>query len=128
MSALAVLDGETDVPEMSRGERVRAHLLLGFLEIALREEYGNLLRVPHYPTLAAFSRARDELSMHLSVQAYECPHLLAGIAQNRAATLLYEDIGVGYTRWAHEGARGMVCALILAAVRRVRDDLAVTAM
>lgn len=114
------------IPEgMNDDERIRAHLFLGYLEVALRHEFTGQHAEPcgRYKVTAAFNAARDQLATALSLE--RCNHLLAGMTMNTAGTLMYEDLGHSYTTW---GLAGLLPASVLEAVARVRDTLAVTAM
>lgn len=111
--------------------RSRVRVYLRYLEIALRDEYGGDIQHEHIPTdfyktKNAFERARDELSISLSLNGYDLPHLIAGITMNCVSTLLWSELGhLGHTRW-HK--RGLTSGSILLAVQKVYADLDVTAV
>lgn len=114
------------VPEgMTGAQRVRAHLFLDYLEVALKREFSGQLYAPceRYKTSAAFDAARDHLAIALSLE--RCNTLLAGQTRDRAATLLYEHLGHAYTAW---GLADIRSGQALEAIARVRDSLAVTAL
>lgn len=120
-------------PEMTDGERIRAHVFTAYLSIALRVIYaakhGDTEDVPidDRMTELAFAQARDELSIRISVDfGSATPHLLAGITQNQVATLLFDAMGLGYTNWRK--VPGLTLAKVLAAIQKVHNGMDVTSM
>jgi hypothetical protein len=113
---------------MTSDERVRAWTFLGYLGIELDKRYGGDERCQAWltgdETRAAFEAARYELSIMLSVTDWAAPTLLAGLTVNAVHTLLWEELGhTGHTDWV-----GRPVGPVIAAVQKVREGLAVTAV
>lgn len=114
---------------MTCDERVRAWTFLGYLWIELDKRYGGENRCAAWltesETKAAFEAARYELTIMLSVTDWKSPvTLLAGITVNAVHTLLWEELGhTGHTDWI-----GRPVGPVMAAVQKVREGLAVTAV
>jgi len=109
--------------ELTGEQRVLTDQFMEHLEEALAIEAGANSVLKDSGTIAAFGAAQHQLAGELDADAYPSPEFVAGCTKNDAATLLWEILGTGFTRWEKVAA-----GKALAAVRTVRAKLNVTSM